>query len=459
MTKRWWKTGALVLAAAALLTSVASAVIIQSTNLPYEISWYGRVDYNLPGDIVAFNGIQEGDPYGIDIIIRFAYYVDGPMTFWYSKDAVNWTWAGDSHWMISPAEPYSTLRLAGNSWDPTDFAKYIRIDNCTYYNDTYKGVIKLAAVEPFFPGRDPRLPPPNQAPAAANDTALTQMSAAITINVLANDTDPESDPLTIDSFAQGASGTVAAAEGGLTYTPNAGFSGTDTFTYVISDGHNHTATATVTVTVNKAPVAAPDAGQTEVGMAITIPVLANDLDGDGDALIIMGVGAAANGSAAVNTDGTVTYTPNAGFAGQDEFSYVISDGKGGASTAEVFIVTNPKNVLIDIKPGGNPNNINLGSNGVVPIAILSTASFDATTVDPATVSMAGAGVAVRGKANRYLASNQDVNADGRLDLVLQVETENLDPSQLQNGYATVVGTTLAGVPIIGTDSIILVPPK
>jgi hypothetical protein len=402
MTKRWWKTGWLVVAAAALMTSAASAAPITDTDLPYTISWYEEAVYQFPGETVAFNGIQEGDPYGIDIIIRFQSYVAGPMTFWLSKDGVNWTWAGDSHWMMSPAEPYSTARLMGNSWDPDDFAKYIRI-----YNTTYGGPIVLTAVEPLFPGRDPRLPPPNQAPAAANDTALTQMNEAITVNVLANDSDPDGDALSIASYTQ----------------------------------------------------AAPDAGQTEVGMAITIAVLGNDHDDDGDALTVTAVSGAANGSVMLNSDGTVTYTPNVGFTGQDEFSYGISDGKGGTSTAEVIIVVNPKNVLIDIKPGSYPNSINLGSNGVVPVAILSTASFDATMVDPATVVMAGAGVAMRGKANRYMTSSQDVNADGRLDLVLQVETENLDPTQLQDGYATVVGTTLAGVPIIGTDSIVLVPPK
>ncbi len=298
----------------------------------------------------------------------------------------------------------------------------------------------------------------NTPPVAVDDSLLVQINSTATINVLANDSDAdEGDVLSIVEFTQGANGGVTAGEGGLTYTPDLDFHGTDSFTYIIKDSKNATATATVTVTVNKAPVAAPDAGQTEVGLAITIPVLANDLDGDGDVLTVTAVGAATNGSVTLNSNGTVTYTPNAKFAGQDEFSYGISDAKGGTSTAEVYIVVNPKDVLIDIKPGSYPNTINLGSNGVVPLAILSTPDFDATTVDPASVSLAGADVAVRGKGNRYMASNQDVNADGRLDLVLHVETENLVPEELQGGFGTVVGKTYGGVPIIGTDEIVIVP--
>jgi len=299
--------------------------------------------------------------------------------------------------------------------------------------------------------------PANAAPVAANDTALTQMDTPVTVDVLANDSDADSDALSITSYAQGANGTVAAAAGGLTYTPNAGFFGTDSFTYTIADPKGAAATATVTVTVNKAPVAAPDPAQTEVGVAITVAVLTNDHDDDGDALAVILVGAAANGSVTLNSGGTVTYTPNAGFTGQDQFLYTISDGKGGTSSAEVLVTVNPKDVLIDIKPGSYPNSINLGSNGVVPVAILSTADFDATTVDPETVTLAGARVAVRGKGNRLMASNQDVNADGRLDLVLQVETENLNPDDLQDGSATVMGTTTDGIPIIGTDEITIVP--
>ena len=114
-------------------------------------------------------------------------------------------------------------------------------------------------------------------------------------------------------------------------------------------------------------------------------------------------------------------------------------------------------VSIDIKPGSFPNSVNLGSNGVVPVAVLSSADFDATTVDPDTVTLAGAGVAVRGKGSKYMAREEDVDGDGDVDLVCQVETENLDPDSLQDGEAILTGQTYDGEEIEGKDLIRIVP--
>ena len=116
-------------------------------------------------------------------------------------------------------------------------------------------------------------------------------------------------------------------------------------------------------------------------------------------------------------------------------------------------------VAIDIRPGSHPNSINLGSNGLIPVAILSSEEFDATTVDPETVELAGSGVAVRGKGNKYVAHEEDVNQDDLLDLVVHVETENLDPDSFQDGYATVTGATYDGKDIEGSDEIVIVPPE
>ncbi len=123
----------------------------------------------------------------------------------------------------------------------------------------------------------------------------------------------------------------------------------------------------------------------------------------------------------------------------------------------------PTPIDIDIKPGSYPNSINLGSNGVVPVAILSTADFDATAIPPDRVFLAGAGVAVRGKGNNTLASSEDVNGDTILDLVLKVETENLEPGQFQDGYAIlkVHETSDQTSPVLyqGSDEITIVPPQ
>lgn len=116
-------------------------------------------------------------------------------------------------------------------------------------------------------------------------------------------------------------------------------------------------------------------------------------------------------------------------------------------------------VDIDIKPGSYPNTINLGSHGLIPVAILSSEEFDATTVDPETVGLAGSGVSMRGKSNRYMAHKEDANGDDLVDLVLQVATENLDPESFQDGYVILTGATFGGQVIEGKDEITIVPPE
>lgn len=115
----------------------------------------------------------------------------------------------------------------------------------------------------------------------------------------------------------------------------------------------------------------------------------------------------------------------------------------------------PYPVTIDIKPGSDPNSINPDSNGVVPVAILGSADFDVTTVDPSTVMLAGATVRVKGKSGNA-GSYEDVNGDGFTDLVVQVYTTELE---LGDGMAELTGETYDGVSIHGTDSIRVVPPE
>jgi hypothetical protein len=75
------------------------------------------------------------------------------------------------------------------------------------------------------------------------------------------------------------------------------------------------------------------------------------------------------------------------------------------------------------------------------------------------LELAGSGVAVRGKSNKYMAHEEDVNGDGRLDLILQVATENLIPGDFQDGYAILTGETFDGELIQGVDEIRIVPPE
>jgi hypothetical protein len=130
---------------------------------------------------------------------------------------------------------------------------------------------------------------------------------------------------------------------------------------------------------------------------------------------------------------------------------------GQTSTLSPFLIAErtPLAVTIDIKPGSYPNTINLGSNGVVPVSIFSTATFDARTVDPTTVTLASAAVKLTGKG-KPIASFQDVNGDGHLDLVVQVETSALQLTSADT-VAVLRGKTFSGQPIKGSDSVRIVP--
>ncbi|MCJ7752868.1 MAG: hypothetical protein MUQ65_17570 [Armatimonadetes bacterium] len=113
-------------------------------------------------------------------------------------------------------------------------------------------------------------------------------------------------------------------------------------------------------------------------------------------------------------------------------------------------------VDIDIKPGSDVNPVNLRSNGLLPVCVFSSETFDATRIDPATCLLAGAPVAVRTKQLKYMAHPEDIDGDGLADMLLHFETQQLDPDQLQDDYAVLVGSTFEGQDFVGMDEITLV---
>lgn len=137
-------------------------------------------------------------------------------------------------------------------------------------------------------------------------------------------------------------------------------------------------------------------------------------------------------------------------AGQIAFFARLSDGTVGIYRADPFLA-----VEIDIKPGSFPNSINLGSMGSVPVAILSSATFDANRVDPMRVTLASGGVGLKGNGTP-MAALQDVNSDGLLDLVVHVSTDALELSETDT-EAILEGQTFDGASIRGKDSVRIVP--
>lgn len=189
--------------------------------------------------------------------------------------------------------------------------------------------------------------PVNDNPVAVNDSVTTNEDNSIIVSVLSNDFDVDDDPLVVNSVTPGSSGTTAIVVGnGIMYTPNLNFNGADSFSYTISDGKGGSASATVSVTINPindSPIAANDSTVTNEDVTSVIAVLSNDSDVEGNSLTISSVGASLQGTASINSDNTVSYTPNANFNGQASFDYTISDGKGGSASAMVSVTVNPVN--------------------------------------------------------------------------------------------------------------------
>jgi len=174
--------------------------------------------------------------------------------------------------------------------------------------------------------------------------------------LLANDSDPDGDAPTVDTYYAPActscTSLIVYDDGTFEYTPGSDFNGVDTFDYQVIDGDGNTDIATVTITVNAVndpPVGVEDMFEivgdrthtTDIN-GTTLDVLANDTDVDGDALETVQVDAVpVNGTVVLNTDGTFEYTPNSGFVGYDTFSYTLTDNT-------VVVPVGPVLVTLDV---------------------------------------------------------------------------------------------------------------
>ncbi|MCC7263933.1 MAG: tandem-95 repeat protein, partial [Candidatus Latescibacteria bacterium] len=185
----------------------------------------------------------------------------------------------------------------------------------------------------------------NLPPVAVADVVRTDEDAALTVDLRRNDTDADGDALAVSVGQDGQHGhAVVNGDGTVTYTPALNYNGPDSFTYTVSDGQGGSASAAVSVTVvavNDAPVANADAATTNEDSGVLIEVRRNDTDADGDALAVSVGQDGQHGHAAVNGDGTVTYTPALNYDGPDSFTYTVSDGQGGSASAAVSVTVNP----------------------------------------------------------------------------------------------------------------------
>jgi large repetitive protein len=232
----------------------------------------------------------------------------------------------------------------------------------------------------------------NLFPTANDDAATATNGVAVVIDVLANDSDadgalvPGSQTITV--AATKGSTSINLVNGRVTYTPNVGVTGTDTFTYQICDdgSPSHCDTAVVIVTLQNSPVATDDTVTATENTPAIYALLTNDSDPDGnlDATTVTVTSGPSHGGTTVNpVTGAVTYTPTAGYTGPDAFTYQVCDATALCDTATVSItVVAPNN-----PPAANDDTASTPEDTAVVIDVVANDTDVDGNLDPTTVSI------------------------------------------------------------------------
>ncbi|CAI2289728.1 hypothetical protein IFVP69_C1110163 [Vibrio parahaemolyticus] len=230
--------------------------------------------------------------------------------------------------------------------------------------------------------------PINDAPNAENDVITTEEDTAVTIDVLVNDSDVEGDALSIQSASvPSEQGSVDIVDGKLVFTPAENFNGEATISYIVTDGDlTDEAKVSVTVTpVNDSPVAVDDTTSIQEDTAVTIDVLTNDTDVDGDKLSIESASVPKEQGTVEVVDGKLVFTPAENFNGQAEITYTVTDGQL-TDEAKVTVTVNPVNDAPTIKVDAVESITEDAVNTDTVVATLTVRDTD-TPEDQLTVSL------------------------------------------------------------------------
>jgi VCBS repeat-containing protein len=275
----------------------------------------------------------------------------------------------------------------------------------------------------------------NDGPTAADDAYGTAEDTALTVaapGVLANDTDPDGDALSVTVESLPAHGSLSLnGDGSFTYTPTADYNGSDSFTYQASDSTVESSPATVTITVsavNDAPTAATDTYSSAEDTTLTVAapgVLSNDGDPDGNTLSAVLVAGPSHGALTLNANGSFTYTPTANYNGSDSFTYRASDGSLTSNLATVTLTVSAVNdaPTVTVAAGGTCGtndrsgtvNLTVGDVDNPASALnLSATSSNPQLVPSGNVAFAGSGI------DRTLTATAVAGRSGTADVTVTV---------------------------------------
>ena len=306
----------------------------------------------------------------------------------------------------------------------------------------------------------------SNAPVANPDNATTPQSTAVPISILNNDNlngGTLQMVMLVTNPANG--GVVLNGANQFVYTPNAGFSGTDQFTYkiVASNGTSNTTTVTITVPSPQQlqPVANPDNATTNQNTAVTIPVVNNDvLNGTFTMLVVMTQ--PANGSAAVSGN-QIVYTPRAGFCGTDNFTYKLVTSSGSSITSVSVIVNCPTPAPVAnndnaTTPQGTPVTIPVLGNdnlngGIIQMVMLVTAPLNGTvTLNTSNQYVYTPNAGFFGM-DQFMYKVVASNGTSNVATVTVIVPQNQPAPVANNDNATTSQGTPVTIPVLGNDNL------
>ena len=226
----------------------------------------------------------------------------------------------------------SFIYVPNDGFTGTDQFQYSLLDAEGNYSDMV--TVTIEVIEPL-----------NRKPVRVGDLYGTPAGITLVVDapgLLTNDLDPDGDDIIVSNFFPPTNGTLTSiiTNGSFTYVPDDGFTGTDQFQYSLLDAEgNYSDMVTVTIQVlepfNRKPIGINDHYAIPTGTSLVVDapgLLTNDLDPDGDVIIVSNFFPPTNGTlTSIITNGSFTYVPDADFTGTDQFKYSLLDAEGNYS--------------------------------------------------------------------------------------------------------------------------------